>query len=133
MNKFKSQPHNSEQDIKVDFSLTELVEGYNSDSLFQMTLADTKVVEESLLFLSKTGIVSVEGGFMVLYNKIELERLNMDNRSRYKKEDYRNLDDFYRQRIQQIHIVGKYANMMVADEKKALEYVHDYFTMDFKA
>ena len=23
--------------------------------------------------------------------------------------------------------------MMVADEKKALEYVHDYFTMDFKA
>ena len=133
LNKFKSQPHNSEQDIKVDFSLTELVEGYNSDSLFQMTLADTKVVEESLLFLSKTGIVSVEGGFMVLYNKIELERLNMDNRSRYKKEDYRNLDDFYRQRIQQIHIVGKYANMMVADEKKALEYVHDYFTMDFKA
>ena len=73
-------------------------------------LADVNAVEEALLFLAKTGILSIEGGFMVLYNKIELERLNMDNRSRYKKEDYKNLDDFYRQRIQQIHIVGKYAN-----------------------
>lgn len=63
-------------------------------------------IEEALLFLAKTGIVSIEGGFMVLYNKIELERLNFDNRSRYKKEDYKNLDDFYRQRIQQIHIAG---------------------------
>ena len=133
LGKFKSQPHDGEQDIMVNFSLTELVMGYNASSLFMTELADVNAVEEALLFLAKTGILSIEGGFMVLYNKIELERLNMDNRSRYKKEDYKNLDDFYRQRIQQIHIVGKYANMMVANESKALEYVHDYFTMDFKA
>ena len=133
LGKFKSQPHEGEQDIMVNFSLTELVMGYNASSLFMTELADVNAVEEALLFLAKTGILSIEGGFMVLYNKIELERLNMDNRSRYKKEDYKNLDDFYRQRIQQIHIVGKYANMMVANESKALEYVHDYFTMDFKA
>ena len=132
LNKFKAQPHGDEQDIKVNFSLAEIVEGYNSESLFQTEVADIDVVEEALLFLAKTGIVNIEGGFMVLYNKIELERLNKDNRSRYKKDDYRNLDDFYRQRIQQIHIVGKYANMMVSDEKKALEYVHDYFTLEFK-
>ena len=133
LNKFKAQAHDDGQDIKVNFSLTELVEGYNSESLFQTEVADVDVVEEALLFLAKTGIVNIEGGFMVLYNKIELERLNKDNRSRYKKDDYRSLDDFYRQRIQQIHIVGKYANMMVSDEKKALAYVHDYFTLDFKA
>lgn len=133
VNRFKNTPHGAETEVRVNFSLTELVDGYNSDSLFLTGPADVDMVEEALLFLSKTGIVSIEGGFMVLYNKIELERLNKDNRSRYKKEDYRNLDDFYRQRIQQIHIIGKYANMMVSDENKALEYVHDYFTMDFKA
>ena len=111
LNKFKSQPHDDGQDIKVTFSLAELVEGYNSESLFLTETADIDAVEEALLFLAKTGIISLEGGFMVLYNKIGLERLNKDNRSRYKKDDYRNLDDFYRQRIQQIHIVGKYANM----------------------
>ena len=133
LEKFKSQCHEDGKDVSVNFSLAELVEGYNSSNLFQIEQAGIEDIEEALLFLAKTGIVSIEGGFMVLYNKIELERLNFDNRSRYKKEDYKNLDDFYRQRIQQIHIVGKYANMMVADEKKALEYVHDYFTMDFKA
>ena len=133
LDKFKSVPSGGEQDVKVNFSLTELVDGYNSERLFQTETADLNVVEEALLFLAKTGIVNIEGGFMVLYNKLELERLNMDNRSRYKKDDYSSLDDFYRQRIQQIHIVGKYANMMVSDEQKALAYVHDYFTLDFKS
>lgn len=133
LSRFKGLPHDTGQEVKDTFSLTGLVEDFNSGSLFQTGMADLGVVEEALLFLAKTGIISLEGGFMVLYNKLELERLNTDNRVRYKKEDYRNLDDFYRQRIQQIHIVGKYANMMVSDETKALAYVHDYFTMDYKA
>lgn len=69
---------------------------------------------------------------MVLYNKLQIERLK-DSKCRYKKDDYHNLDDFYKQRIQQIHIIGKYANMMVSDKNRAMEYVHDYFVLDFKA
>lgn len=90
------------------------------------------MAEEALLFLAKTGILNLEGGFMVLYNKLQIERLK-DSKCRYKKDDYHNLDDFYKQRIQQIHIIGKYANMMVSDKNRAMEYVHDYFVLDFKA
>lgn len=73
------------------------------------------MAEEALLLLAKTGILNLEGGFMVLYNKLQIERLK-DSKCRYKKDDYHNLDDFYKQRIQQIHIIGKYANMMVSDK-----------------
>ena len=80
LEKFKSQCHEDGKDISVNFSLAELVEGYNSSILFQTGQAGIEDIEEALLFLAKTGIVSIEGGFMVLYNKIELERLNFDSK-----------------------------------------------------
>ena len=121
-------------EILVQFSLVGLLEDFNREiAIFNDVKATLQDVEDALLFLAKSGIMSIEGGFMVLYNKLQIERLNHDNRSRYRKEDYLNLDAFYRQRIQQIHIVGKYANMMVENETAALEFVHDYFMMDFKA
>lgn len=122
------------RECEVQFSLVGLLDGYNGElSLFAGEKAEIRDVEETLLFLSKCGILNIEGGFMVLYNKLQIERLNHDNRSRYRKDDYMNLDAFYRQRIQQIHIVGRYANLMVSDERAALAFVHDYFVMDFKA
>lgn len=35
-------------------------------------------------------------------------------------------------KIQQVHIVGEYANLMVRDYDAALQYVRDYFQMDYK-
>ena len=42
------------------------------------------------------------------------------------------LNEFYKQKIQQVHIVGEYANLMVKDYQEALQYVQDYFQMDYK-
>ena len=42
------------------------------------------------------------------------------------------LNEFYKQKIQQIHIVGEYANLMVRDYDAALQYVQDYFQMDYQ-
>ena len=55
-----------------------------------------------------------------------------DMKLRYKLEDYRMLDEFYKQKIQQVHIVGEYANLMVRDYAAAQKYVQDYFQMDYK-
>ena len=88
-------------------------------------------MEESLLYLSKIGALKLEGGFLVLYNAMDIRRLK-DNRLRYKQDDYRTLNEFYKQKIQQIHIVGEYANLMVSDYDAALQYVHDYFQMDYR-
>ena len=87
-------------------------------------------IEEALLYLSKIGALKLEGGFLVLYNAMDIRRLK-DNR-RYLKDDYKMLDEFYRQKIQQVHIVGEYANLMVSDYQAALQYVKDYFQMDYR-
>lgn len=118
----------------VQFSLVGLHQEYRSQPRLQlskteMTLTD---MEDALLYLSKTGAMRLEGGFLVLYNGMEVKRLILDNKIRYKQEDYKTLNEYYKQKIQQIHIVGEYANLMVRDYSAALQFVQDYFQLDFK-
>ena len=119
----------------VQFSVTSLLKEYANQqktNLFQkaemFTIED---IEDALFYLSKIGALKLEGGFLVIYNAMEVHRLK-DMKLRYKQEDYRMLDEFYKQKRQQIHIVGEYANMMVRDYGAALQYVQDYFQMDYK-
>ena len=99
----------------IQFSVIELLNKIKSStrSLFggldDIQLED---VEEALLYLSKIGALKLEGGFLVLYNAMDIRRIK-DNKSRYKLDDYRLLDEFYKLKIQQVHIVGEYANLMV--------------------
>lgn len=119
---------------EVQFSIVELLNHLKSGnlSLFN-TMANLQIsdVEEALLYLSNIGAIKLDGGFMVLYNPMDIHRLK-GTMSRYRQEDYRMLDEFYKQKIQQVHIVGKYANLMVRDYEAALTYVKDYFMMDYK-
>lgn len=122
-------------DKAVQFSVVELLNQIKSTTglLFGGLKRDLQLedVEETLLYLSKIGALKLEGGFLVLYNAMDIKRLR-DNKSRYKVDDYRVLNEFYKQKIQQVHIVGEYANLMVKDYNAALQYVQDYFQMDYK-
>ena len=118
----------------VQFSVVELLNDLNTDgkTLFgTMQNVQLEDIEEALLYMSKIGALKLEGGFLVLYNAMDIRRIK-DSRIRYKLEDYRMLNEFYKQKIQQVHIVGEYANLMVSDYAAALQYVQDYFQMDYK-
>ena len=126
-------PGNKEEKL-VEFSLVVLFNEYKAAPHLD-TNADEVVltdVADALLYLSKIHSMKLEGGFLVLYNGMEIKRIVKDNRIKYKVDDYRFLDEFYKQKIQQIHIVGKYANLMVRDYDAALTYVDDYFQMDYQ-
>ena len=127
---------NSEQKlIPVQFSVVGLLQEWKETLKIDVTHTESvslKDVEDALLYLSKIGALKLEGGFLVLYNGMEINRLIADNRIKYKVDDYRFLDEFYKQKIRQIHIVGEYANLMVQDYQAALQFVQDYFQMDFK-
>ncbi|MEE1460675.1 MAG: AAA family ATPase, partial [Segatella copri] len=117
----------------LQFSVVELLNDLKSSnqSLFSdFSSLQLEDVEEALLYLSKIGAMKLEGGFLVLYNAMAIKRIK-EPRLHYKQEDYRMLNEFYKQKIQQIHIVGEYANLMVSDYDAALQYVQDYFQMDY--
>lgn len=117
------------EEILVLFSVLELKDAYEKARLAEVSADD---ITEALLYLAKIDSMRLEGGFLVLYNGMELTRLELDNKIKYKKEDYKQLNEFYRQKIRQIHIVGEYANMMVRDYDAAQQFVSDYFQLDYK-
>ncbi|SHJ68759.1 ATP-dependent DNA helicase RecQ [Dethiosulfatibacter aminovorans DSM 17477] len=117
----------------VEFSVNELKEEYNyANQLFgkQVSLKD---VEEALFYLSRIGALKIEGGFLVIYNRINIQRLELDNRIKYKIDDYVTLDTYYKQKGHQIHIVGEYAKKMLNNYLGALKFVDDYFHLQYKS
>jgi ATP-dependent DNA helicase RecQ len=123
----------NKQEQLVDFSVHELKTEYDrSNDLFKKQI-DLNDVEDSLLYLSRIDALKIEGGFLVIYNKLSIERLEQNNKVQYKREDYEKLHDFYENKVQQIHIVGEYARKMISDYKGALQFVDDYFQLNYSS
>jgi len=119
--------------ILVEFSVHELKQEYkDSHSLFKLDVS-LDDIEDALFYLSRIEAIKIEGGFLVVYNKLTIERLEQDNKKRYKTEDYKKLSQFYEHKVQQIHIIGEYAKKMISDYKEALQFVEDYFQLNYSS
>lgn len=119
------------EEILVEFSVHELKAGYdNSFNLFKKEI-NIDDIEDALFYLSRIEAIKIEGGFLVVYNGLTIERTEQDNKKRYTKDDYQKLNQFYENKVQQIHIVGEYAQRMISDYKDALQFVEDYFKLNY--
>lgn len=121
----------SKEEVLIEFSVHELKAAYeNSSDLFKLSV-EIDDVEDALFYLSRIDAIKIEGGFLVVYNRLNIERLEADNKKRYTKDDYEKLNQFYDNKVQQIHIVGEYAKKMIADYRDALQFVDDYFQLNY--
>jgi ATP-dependent DNA helicase RecQ len=121
------------EEALVEFSVHELKSAYeNSPGLFKLNI-DLDDIEDTLFYLSKIEASKIEGGFMVVYNRLTIERLEQNNYKQYTKDDYGKLDQFYENKVQQIHIVGEYARKMISEYRNALQFVDDYFQLNYES
>lgn len=115
----------------IQFSVHELKEAYeNSLNLFKANISIDDI-EDTLFYLSRIEAIKIEGGFLVVYNGMAIERTELNNKKQYTKDDYQKLHQFYENKVQQIHIVGEYARQMISDYKNALQFVDDYFQLNY--
>jgi ATP-dependent DNA helicase RecQ len=132
-NRSGSQDDLGKEEVLVEFSVHELKVAYEmSQSLFKQTIG-IEDIEDTLFYLSRIEAIKIEGGFLVVYNRLTIERVEEDNYKRYTKEDYQRLNQFYENKVQQIHIVGEYAKKMLGDYKEALQFVEDYFHLNYSS
>lgn len=118
-------------EILVEFSVHELRDNYlNESTLFKVDVSIDDI-EDALFYLSRIEAIKIEGGFLVVYNKLTIDRLEQNNLIQYKNEDYSQLEQFYQSKMQQIHIVGEYAKKMLKDYEEALTFVEDYFQLNY--
>lgn len=133
INSGTSEDEPEKEEVLVEFSVQELkVEFERYPKLFKTNVSFDDI-EDALFYLSRIEAISIEGGFLVVYNRLTIERLEKDTKKRYKVEDYQKLNQFYENKIQQIHIVGEYAKKMISDYKDALQFVDDYFRLNYSS
>ncbi len=119
------------EEVLMEFSVHELKTAYEKNlSLFKWDISIDDI-EEALFFLSRIEAIKIEGGFLVVYNRLTIERLEQNNKKQYTKDDYEKLNLFYENKVQQIHIVGEYARKMIDDYRDALQFVEDYFQLNY--
>ncbi len=113
----------------IPFSVLQLKKAYEQ----QLSLLDTHVsiddIQHSLLYLAKTGTLTLEGGFLVSYAPIRLHILKPGS-TRFLKQDYLPLRRHYEQKLRQIHITLAWAECILEDPAAAREMLQDYFRLD---
>ncbi|HZV69310.1 MAG TPA: RecQ family ATP-dependent DNA helicase [Saprospiraceae bacterium] len=128
----KAQVIESSEDlVLVDFSVLEIKDALVQSGDLQFQHVTREVVEDAIFYLTKIDALTIEGGFLVIYQRLMVERLEQNTRIQYKAEDYQDLERFYENKIQQVHIVGEYARKMIHDYQGALQFVEDYFRLNY--
>ena len=115
----------------VEFSVHELREAFGKRKELFESEVSIDDIEDTLFYLSRIGAIKIEGGFMVVYNKLTIDRIEKNNQIQYKNDDYKQLEQFYKSKMEQIHIVGEYAKKMLHNYEEALRFVEDYFQLDY--
>ncbi|WMI64094.1 RecQ family ATP-dependent DNA helicase [Aestuariibaculum sp. YM273] len=125
----KKEYKGRKEEVPVSFSLLEL----KASNQFMGSIVEenTKKYEICLLYLNDIKAITLEGGFMVSYNKLNISEVDQSRRV-FTVENYSKIKEFYLHRTEQIHIVGEYAKKCVQNYESALAYVNDYFTLDYE-
>lgn len=120
----------SDNDL-LPFSIIQIQTIINNNGGF---LSDIKTddVEDAIYFLTRINALKIEGGFLVIYSPLNIERIEENTMKQYTQKDYEQLDNFYTTKKEQIHIVGEYAKKMSEDKDAADEYVKDYFSIEYQ-
>ena len=116
----------TDQLVKAIFSVTDIQKKLKEK---QITASATEI-EEALFFMVMMEVISLEGGLMVFYNPMRITVLK-EPKIRYTKENFQNLQRFYQSKTEQVHIAGEYAKKMMRSHFEALQYVDDYFQLDY--
>jgi ATP-dependent DNA helicase RecQ len=126
----KLPPDLRSKDAMVETSFGELEEQIAGDLTLAATIAPAqrrRAVEHVLLYLHQQEIVVLNHGMTVMRQAMTIE-VNNELKGRYRKSDFNRLEEHYRERTIQVHVMRQYAEIALKAMADALRLVIDYFS-----
>lgn len=118
-------------DLLIETSFGELLQIIENDLELQHIVSINnrrKVIEHVLLYLHRQEILTLNHGMTVMRRAMTIEVNKDDKRKTFLKEDFLRLDEHYREKRIQVHVMREYAEQALENMAKALRLVLDYFT-----
>ncbi len=86
-----------------------------------------KAIEHVLLYLHQQEVLTLNHGMTVMRRAMTIEINPEKAKRQYLKEDFGKLDEHYRERRIQVHVMREYAEVALTEMAAALQLVLDYF------
>lgn len=119
------------KDLLVNTTFGELQKMLASDLELNATIKPDqrqKAIEHVLLYLHHQEILTLNHGMTVMRRAMTIEINPEKQGQRYVKEEYQRLDEHYRERRIQVHVMREYAEVALKEMADALRLVMHYFT-----
>ncbi|MDT3678947.1 MAG: RecQ family ATP-dependent DNA helicase [Burkholderiaceae bacterium] len=113
----------------VECKAKELLEAIDADLDLRASITEpATALEHALLYLHETGVIQLDKGRAVFRAAMTIEVTGDDPKRRFRKEDYAPLQEHYRERTFQTHVMHEYAKVGAQKTAGALALVAAYFT-----
>lgn len=115
--------------IAVETTLGDLLAALNNNMLFKNGDREMdKLTERSLLWMHELEVATIGNGLTIFHPAFTL-RLRYETK-RFTKQKYKPLEDWYREKTVQIHIMASYAKEGLNNNGKAVALAQDYFDLE---
>ena len=120
-------------DLLINFSVDDIALALRSDLLLHGQVKDVlAAIDRALMFLHEQKVIILQQGLAVFRQAMTIRIMSEEMKRRYTKGDYSPLEQHYKERIFQVHVMNEYAREARTgkDLKQALELVVAYFSLD---
>jgi ATP-dependent DNA helicase RecQ len=127
----KLPPGARSKDLLVETTFGELMGQVEQDLELRARISEPerrRAIEHVLLYLHKQEVLTLNHGMTVMRRAMTIE-VDPEKRSGYLKDDYQRLDEHYREKRIQVHVMREYAETALGEMADALRLVMHYFTL----
>jgi ATP-dependent DNA helicase RecQ len=116
----------------VECKAQALIDALTDDLVLKTQLREPEVaLEHALLFLHQTRVLELDKGRSVFRSAMTIQ-MEGDTSRRFNQAAFAPLEEFYKERTLQTHVMHEYAKLGAEDPAKALDLVKAYFTLPHK-
>jgi ATP-dependent DNA helicase RecQ len=118
-------------ELLVNFSLDDISLALRGDLLLHGQVKDVlAAIDRALMFLHEQQVIILQQGLAVFRQAMTIRIMPEESKRRYSRGDFSPLEQHYKERIFQVHVMNEYARLGLEKIQQAINLVSAYFTMD---
>ncbi|RJX26038.1 MAG: RecQ family ATP-dependent DNA helicase [Desulfurivibrio sp.] len=118
-------------ELLVNFSLDDLTMALRNNLFLAGQLKDSlAAIDRALMFLHEQRVIILQQGLAVFRQAMTIRIIPEAARRRYLKDDFSPLEQHYKERVFQVHVMNEYARLGLEKIRQALDLVLAYFSSD---
>jgi ATP-dependent DNA helicase RecQ len=116
----------------TNLSMIELKAEFNKGVSLLNNKISLEELEMVLLYLHRVQALSIDGGFLVTYNPMRIQKIEKNPKKMYTLQDYKSFEEHYEQKTKKIHMLTLFLERLEDNVDQSMILVDEYFNLPQK-